>query len=338
MKPIKILHVANGRSQFNVDRPLAKELARRAELEVVEHGSELSDQEALTKMRGADVLLTMWGARPVPKELADDPGNVRYIMNVTGTCRAFIPIEIIRSDIPVTNWGDAPARVIAEGAVALYFTVLKDIRLRTEKVAAGQWGGPKRLGFVAGHTRGLKIGLYGCGAIGSRFVEMMRPFEPEFHVFDPYATGLPEGCEQVDSLDELFDVSEALVVWAGLTEETEKSVTAERLAKLPDHGIVINCARGGIIDQDALFAEVKAGRLRAGLDVLADGDHVPANHEARQWPNLVLTCHTINAGHWPQRPPQLGDAERNALDNLQRFLNGDELKFVMNEKRYLLST
>ena len=58
------------------------------------------------------------------------------------------------------------------------------------------------------------------------------------------------------------------------------TVNAPRLAKLPDHGIVINAARGEIIDQDALFAELKSGRLRAGLDVLVGDNYLPAGHEA----------------------------------------------------------
>jgi hypothetical protein len=75
--------------------------------------------EALEQMRKADVLITMWGARPIPPALAHDPGRVRYILNLTGTCRPYIPIEVIRGRIAVTNWGDAPARAVAEGAMAL---------------------------------------------------------------------------------------------------------------------------------------------------------------------------------------------------------------------------
>ena len=180
--------------------------------------------------------------------------------------------------------------------------------------------------------------LQGCGAIGSRFVEMMKPFKPECLVFDPYASDLPEICERVDSLDALFDRSEAVVIWAGLNDDTTGSVTAELLARLPDHGIIINAARGDIIDQDALFAELKSGRLRAGLDVLAGSDGITADHEARKWPNLILTCHDINAAPWPERPPSLGDGERIALDNLKRFVAGEPLRFVMDEQRYLLST
>jgi hypothetical protein len=72
--------------------------------------------------------------------------------------------------------------------------------------------------------------------------------------------------------------------------------------------------------------------------VLANGDSVPPGHEARTWPNLVLSCHDIASAYWPERPPQLSDSDRVALDNLRRFVSNEPLRFVMDERRYLLST
>lgn len=338
MPPITLLHLAGRRSQLPADGPLAEALREFGTLRIVEQGRDLDDAQALALMREADVLLTMWGARPIPAALAVDPGRVRYILHLTGTCREYVPIEIIRGSIPVTNWGDAPARVVAEGAAALMLAVLKDLRPRTQQIASGQWGSGRKWQLASGTLRGLKIGLYGCGVIGRKFVELLTPFEPEWSVYDPFATDLPQGCHRVQSLEQLFSQSEAVAVWAGLTEQTRGSVTAELLARLPEHGIVINAARGGIIQQEALFAELRSGRLRAGLDVLDNGDSLPPDHEARSWPNLLLTCHDIAAAAWPPRPRQLSDADRVALDNLQRFVSGEPLRFRMDERRYLLST
>lgn len=335
---LSMLYMAARRSQLAADGPLATELRKLVELVVVEQGRELTDAAALAQMRQADVLLTMWGARPIPAALAADPGRVRYVLHLTGTCRPYVPVEIIRGGIPVTNWGDAPARVVAEGAMALLLAVLKDLRGRTEGVVAGKGAGARELRLPSGTLRGLRLGLYGCGAIGSRFVKLVTPFEPELLAFDPYAASLPDGCRRVDSLDALFEQSEAVAIWAGLSDETRGSVTAARLAKLPDHGIVINAARGEIIDQPALFAELKSGRLRAGLDVLVDDDYLPAGHEAHRWPNLVLTGHDITSAHWPVRPPHLSEGDAIALDNLKRFLAGQPLRFRMDERRYALST
>ncbi len=338
MNPIRLLHLAARRSQLSPDGLLAQALRQHGELVIVEQGHALSDEQALELLRQAHVVLTMWGSRPIPPALAQQPGNVRYVLNLTGTCRAYVPVEIVRSNIPVTNWGDAPAFGVAEGAMALLLASLKELRPRSMKVAQGQWGGCKQLGLASGSLRGLRIGLYGCGAIGQRFVQFLAPFAPVLRVFDPYAPELPTGCERAASLPELMQHSEALVIWAGLTDETRGSVSAPLLAMLPDRAIVINAARGDIIDQQALFAELKTGRLRAALDVLSSNDSLPADHEARSWPNLLLTCHDITANPWPPRPASLSDADRIALDNLQRFIAGQPLRFRMDERRYALST
>jgi len=136
----------------------------------------------------------------------------------------------------------------------------------------------------------------------------------------------------------LFAASQAVVIHAGLTAETRASVTAERLAVLPDHGVVINTVRGGIVDQEALFAELRSGRLRAGLDVL-EPDRLPGGHEARQWENCLFTAHNI-ARQWPgaDAGTRLQPMHHVCLDNLQRFARGEPLRFTYDRARWLHST
>ncbi len=338
MKDVKILHMAQRRTQVDPNGPLAVALKELAELEIVEQGKTLAEDDIVTQMRAADIVITNWASTPIPQALVEDPGRLKYVLNIGGTCKATVSLELIQRGIVVTNWGDTPARSLAEGAVSLLFGVLKDLRGRVEGLRDGKGNTAGGLDLPSGSLNGLKMGLYGCGVIGSRFVEMLRPFNPELFVFDPYATSVPEGCQRVETITELFEESEAIAVWAGLSEETEGSVTAELLAKLPDHGIVINAARGEIIDQEALFAELKTGRLRAGLDVLVADNYLPMGHEAHTWQNLLITGHDINCAHWPKRPPSLGYAGGIAVENVRRFIAGEEMRFVMDETRYLRSS
>lgn len=335
----KILHMANRRSQVSQESAFAGALRELGELVIVEQARELGEEEVLAYMRDADVLITNWASTAMPPAMIGDHGRLKYVLCIGGTCKATVPVEIIRDGIPVTNWGDTPAQAVAEGAMALLLGVLKDLRGRTEGLRDGKGGGARRLGLPSGTLSGAKLGLYGCGVIGHRFVDMVRPFRPELVVYDPYATSPPGDCRRVDSLEAMFEESEAVVIWAGLSDETKGSVTAELLAKLPDHGIIVNAARGEIIDQDALFAELKTGRLRAGLDVLVSDNYLPTGHEAHTWPNLLITCHDINSAGWPKRPAgHLGYGDMVALDNIERFIAGKPLKFVMDERRYNLSS
>jgi phosphoglycerate dehydrogenase-like enzyme len=221
--------------------------------------------------------------------------------------------------------------------MALLLAAMKDLHYH---VVRSRGKLPRGAAPPAGGTlEDTNVGVYGLGVIGRRFVAMLRPFGAIIRVYDPYVDDVPEGCVRVDSLEELFSQSQIIVIHAGLTDETRHSVTAELLAMLPDHGIVINTARGGIVDQEALFAELRSGRLRAGLDV-TEPEPLPARHPVRRCLNCIITPHCIGTS-WAEdaaQPQRLGTMHRNCLDNLRRFARGEPLRFVMDRERYLRST
>jgi phosphoglycerate dehydrogenase-like enzyme len=105
---------------------------------------------------------------------------------------------------------------------------------------------------------------------------------------------------------------------------------------LPDNGIVINTARGGIIEQDALFAELESGRLLAGLDVL-EPDRLPEGHPAKKWSNAIFSTHSIGKSH-PEGQNVLRPMHQICLENLRRHIAGMSLEFVMDVDRYQRST
>jgi phosphoglycerate dehydrogenase-like enzyme len=316
--------------------PFVEELSKLGELEIHEHALEVPEAERAALARTADVLLTSWGATRVPESIADDPGRLKYVCHLNGSVRHTVPRSVVAAGIPVTNWGDAPANRLAEAAFTLLLAVLKDIPGRVDSMRAGE--SRPDTSVYGGTLEGLDVGIYGLGVIGRRFEEMLRPFRPNVRVYDPYVQSLPNGCARVSTLTELFERSFAVIIHAGLSDETRKSVTEEHLSLLPDHGILINTARGAIVDQEALFSELESGRLRAGLDVL-DPDGLPPHHPARQWPNVILTAHDLGKiRSLPGNPPSLWKFHRHALGNLRRFLAGETLDHVVTLERYDRST
>ena len=342
MNTKKLLHIADKEPASRLwTNTFRKALKPFGTLEIIRNGSSLSEAERLERIRSTDILITGWGSAPVPPSIVQNPGSLKYICHLTGEMNHLIPLEIIRSAIPVTNWGNAPAFAVAEGAMVLLMAMLKNLRAVIVEKEAGHWRDASP-GAVAqsGSLRGLKVGLYGLGFIGRCFCDMLRPFRAVISAYDPYTRDWPEGVARVESLEELFKDSHAIVLHAGLTEQTRKSVNAKLLSLMPDHAILINTARGDIIDQEALFAELKTGRLRAGLDVMANGDSLPPEHPARGWSNVILTSHMIGSALWPVHPEDpeapLQTWHEVCLDNLQRFASGQPLQFVIDEKRYLL--
>ena len=331
----KLLHLARAQPEPRLFPPaFRRALAEWGELEIVLDAGRWSEAETAERIRGCQILLTGWGSVAVPATVADDRGLLEYICHLTGEMSRIIPLDVICSGIPVTNWGDAPAFSVAEAALALLLACLKNLRPHIETKRNGEW----RLGAMrtTGSLSGLRLGIYGFGVIGRSFYELCRPFEPRVLVYDPYVQDCE--AERVGTLDELFERSDAVAIHAGLTEETRRSVTAAHLAKLPDDGILVNTARGGIVDQEALFAELASGRLRAALDVLDGDDRLPPDHPARGWPNLILTSHQASHSDWPPDADRLAPLHHVCLENLRRFRAGEPLRFVMDETRYRRST
>ena len=335
----KLLHIANGSPDTNIWTPAFREaLAQIGPLTIVEQGGAMDDASRAALIQETDVLLLGWAAAPIPAAIATNPGALRYVCNVTGEMKRWVLPELVESGLPVTNWGDAPAGVVAEGAMTLLLAVLKDLHQQVQNIRRDGWGlDASRTG---GTIDGLRVGVYGCGVIGRAFIELIRPFRPVLRVFDPYAKELPEGCARAASLEELFDNAQAIVIHAGLNDETRGSVTADLLRRLPRYGVVINTARGAIVNQEALFAELASGRLRAGLDVL-EPDTLPAGDPARSWENCVFTSHQISR-LWPSgdQPPSLlpPSAHRICLDNLRRFVAGEPLRFRVDPVAYRRQT
>lgn len=334
----KLLHIADEAQDKRIwTKPFLQALAEIGDLTLLEQGKDMPPAEKADRMRECDILITAWGATRCPDEVAENRGRLKYICNVTGELARFLPVSFIDAGILVSNWGDYPARGVAEGAMALLLAVLKDMHHQIDHVRSGGW--KMDMHFRGGSLDNAAVGIYGLGVIGRRFMELIRPFNARLRIFDPYLKETPPDCERVESLEELFRGSQIIVIHAALTPETRNSVTAELLAMLPRHGVVINTARGGIIDQPALFAELESGRLRAGLDVL-EPDSLDENHPARQWPNLILTAHRVDHG-WPdfnEPPTTLNRMQEICIDNLRRFLAGQNPLFLYDRERYLRST
>ena len=329
----RLLHIAEREPSDRIwIDPFYRELRKIGELTIIANAERMSDKELVAHIRASNILLTSWGSVRVPLAIAEDYGELGYICNVTGSVVHSVPLEIIDRGIPVTNWCNAPAGRVAEAALTLTLAMVKGLRQRIQTIRAGNWLPPEQ-DFYSDIMEGLNIGVYGYGFIGQRYVDMLLPLNPMIRIYDPYVHGYPDCVIAVDSLAEL------VAIHTGLTEETRESVTADLLAMLPDHGAIINTARGAIVDQAALFSELESGRLRAGLDVLAP-DSLPADHPARQWDNVILTAHDLAKYRCRDGfpPKHLVAMHRVCVDNLNRYLMGEPLHFLMGRERYIRST
>ncbi|MEN0102425.1 MAG: 2-hydroxyacid dehydrogenase [Curtobacterium sp.] len=174
----------------------------------------------------------------------------------------------------------------AELAVGLALTALREIGQFQFDRANGVWD--------ARQTRSLadrRVTVVGYGAIGSAIATRFEAFRTDVTVVA--RTAREQDGRQVHAFGELPEIArttDVLVLIAPLTDETERLVDADLLAALPDGALVVNVARGKVVDTDALVAELTSGRLSAGLDV-TDPEPLPEGHALWTTPNTVLTPH-----------------------------------------------
>lgn len=186
----------------------------------------------------------------------------------------------------VTRTPGQNVRAVAEHAVGMLFAVRKRFVPATRDVRAGEWARERYAGPELG---GDTLGIYGAGAIGRRVADLAEGIGMDVVAYDPYAD--PEGVSMVGSVAALADAADALTVHAPLTDETEGAVGADALARLPASGVVVNCARGGIVDEGALATALEEGAIAgAGLDVFAEEPPAPDDPLLAR-PNVVVTPH-----------------------------------------------
>jgi phosphoglycerate dehydrogenase-like enzyme len=163
---------------------------------------------------------------------------------------------------------------------------------------------------------GKRVLLVGHGSIGQEIERMLAPFSVEL---TRVARTAREGVHAVSELDSLLPQAEIVILILPSTDESLHLIDSRRLALMRQGALLVNAARGPVVDTDALVAALESGRIRAALDV-TDPEPLPDGHPLWSCPNLLLTPHV--AGSSPQFGPR---AVKVAMDELRRYMNGEPL-------------
>ncbi|HEY2542198.1 MAG TPA: NAD(P)-dependent oxidoreductase [Gaiellaceae bacterium] len=181
--------------------------------------------------------------------------------------------------VAVTNTPGVLDAATADLAIALMLAVRRGVVASDRLVRSGRWGTHWSAAPVLGRDlAGATLGIVGLGRIGSAVARRAA-------AFDMHVRHIRRGGD----LDELLRHSDVVSLHVPLSAETRGLITRERLARMQDGATLVNTARGEIVDEDALVAELVSGRISAGLDVFAHEPHVPP--ELLELPNVVLTPH-----------------------------------------------
>ena len=181
----------------------------------------------------------------------------------------------------------ANAAAVAEQALALLLACAKSVVELNARMHDGHWDKSTHKSLELG---GRTIGLVGLGAIGLRFARMADALGMRVIGFDPFARNLPDYVQSVD-LETIWREADAVSLHCPLTDDNRGLLNADTLARCKRGVIVVNTARGGLIDEGALLAAVRSGQVRAaGLDSFAV-EPMTAGHPFQHEPNFVLSPH-----------------------------------------------
>jgi phosphoglycerate dehydrogenase-like enzyme len=264
------------------------------------------------------VLITSWGCPMIDTRVLDAAPRLRAVVHAAGSVRGHLTEEVWRRGIAVSSAADANAGPVADFTTAVILLGLKRVLPMAHRYAQGHFATFEERHGVDERV----IGVVGASRIGRRVVRRLVADGHTVLVADPYLSpaDAAELGAQLLGLDEICRRSDVLTLHAPQLPSTRHLINADRLMSLRDGALVVNTARGSLVDTEALTAECATGRLYAILDV-TDPEPLPARHPLFGMPNVLITPHVAGAqGNEVRRFGVYATAE------VERFVRGEQLR------------
>ena len=261
------------------------ERLREAGAEVLE----LQDRERLPEIIGEfDALIVRSGTQVTAEVL--EAGTRLKVVGRAGV--GVDNVDVVRATelgILVVNAPTANLLSATEHTFALLLSLVRHVSAADNKLKEGVWD---RNAFVGQELYGKTLGIVGLGQIGKRVADRAKAFEMKVVAYDPFLDAEAArrlGVELME-VDEMLPVVDVLTFHTPLTDQTRGLLGKEQLAKMKAGAVVINCGRGGVVDEDALLSALESGHIGgAGLDVFSQ--EPPASFDLVSHPNVVATPH-----------------------------------------------
>jgi phosphoglycerate dehydrogenase-like enzyme len=232
--------------------------------------------------------------------------------------------------IIVCNNPGANTRAVAEYTVAAMLAVRRELRQADRHLRRGEWD---KFGYMNAEVAGQTMGVFGCGAIGSLVTELAGGLEMDTIAYDPHVDGesVPDGVRLVDRPIALFERADAVGIHAPLTPETRGVVGERELEALGSDGVLVNAARGPIVDTDALRAALTDDVIHGAAVDVFDDEPAPADHPLFEVDDLVVTPHI--AGSTARSVPA---KHRGAATNVRMVHDGTLPQSTVNRDQLCL--
>lgn len=280
-------------------------------------------------LEGATIVITSWGSPMLKEEILQIAPNLKFVFHAAGTIKPYVDRNLMGKGIRVSSASNVQARCVATTNLAYILLSAKKIFWWDEHIKnSGGWRDNEFLWNYTDEVRHLNIGIISMSWVGRYTLSFLKEFTKNIFVYDPYwkAEEIEKlGGKKVDELLALARKCDIICLCAPLTEETKGMIGKDFFKAMRDGSVFINTARGGIIQWEALTEELEKERIFAILDVTDPNEPLPPNSKLRKLRNVVISPHIagcVRSG--------LKDMGRFCLEEIERFLNGQEL---VNDKK-----
>jgi len=276
--------------------------------------AKLTEPEICTLLADCEIAVASWNDVCLNGTIAAACPKLRLWEHVAGSVKHMFGPWLEGRDITIASCAPSNGENVAEYTLGLLILGLKRAM---ENAAANRTGGnpkPANARVLASST----IGVVGASQVGRHLIRFLKAFGPTVLVYDPYlsdAEAAALGVRRMADLTELCAASHAVTLHAPSLPETAGMIGARQLRAMRDDAVLVNTARGALVDEAALIAELRKGRLLALLDVTEPEPAANAS-PLRQLPNVMLTSHIAGMADW-----KMG---RQAVDDVERFLRGEK--------------
>lgn len=295
-------------SSFDIDNnpPLQQLLQQGMQIITNPHRRKLTEDEIIELLSGGAIGLIA-GIEPLTERVLQSAKNLKVISRCGAGLDSVDLVAAKNHGMTVLNTPEAPAQAVAELTMGFILTLLRQINQIDQSVRQGEW--PRTQGrLLAAQT----VGVIGLGHIGRRVARLCQAFEATVIAHDPYASQVLDGVTLLP-LEQLLATADIITLHTPYTPDTHHLLNAQAFATMKPEAIVINAARGGLVDESALAEALQSGKLgAAALDVF---EQEPYHGPLRAYDNIILTSHVGSLARESRQRMEIEAAE-NLLQGL----------------------
>lgn len=286
--------------------------------DVIHHESEnpATKKDLFALLPNADACITSWEVAALDADVLAAAPRLRAMAHMGGSVKRFVTDAVWARGIHVTAASPALAYDVAETTVGLMIVGCKRIVQLGQGVSAGGWRESKW--FPSRELHSSVVGIIGASNVGRHVIELLKPFRARVLVFDPFlsdADAAALGVTQT-TLSDLCRNSDVISIHAPDKPDTRRMLGSAQFALMKDDAVIINTARGTLIDEPEFIAELAKGRFFAFLDV-TDPEPPAADSQLRKLSNVIVTPHIAGCIDDCSRMGEM------AVEELRRFFAGE---------------